>query len=127
MSEYKIIPCEGGVCAAKGFKATGIHAGLRKNKDKLDLALICADRECNAAGVFTTNRVFAAPVGVTRAHLKKGKARAAICNSGNANACVNDGYEKANASCAALAEKLGIPEDEVIVASTGVIGISLPL
>ena len=127
MSEYKIIPCEGGVCAAKGFKATGIHAGLRKNKDKLDLALICADRECNAAGVFTTNRVFAAPVGVTRAHLKKGKARAAICNSGNANACVNDGYDKANATCAALAEKLGIPEDEVIVASTGVIGISLPL
>ncbi|MCI8388603.1 MAG: bifunctional glutamate N-acetyltransferase/amino-acid acetyltransferase ArgJ [Clostridiales bacterium] len=133
MTEYNnipcngIVPCDGGVCAAKGFKATGIHAGLRKNKDKLDLALICAEKECNAAGVFTTNRVFAAPVGVTRAHLKNGKARAAICNSGNANACCTDGYEKAEATCAALAEKLGIQADDVIVASTGVIGVSLPI
>ena len=124
-SEIKSVA--GGVCAAKGFKAAGIHAGLRKNKDKLDLALIVADNECSAAGVFTTNRVFAAPVGVTRAHLKNGKARAIICNSGNANACVSDGYEKAEQTCAALAEKLGCKADDIVVASTGVIGISLPL
>ena len=124
-SEIKSVT--GGVCAAKGFKAAGIHAGLRKNKDKLDLALIVADNECSAAGVFTTNRVFAAPVGVTRAHLKNGKARAIICNSGNANACVSDGYEKAEQTCAALAEKLGCKADDIVVASTGVIGISLPV
>ncbi|HIX91657.1 MAG TPA: bifunctional glutamate N-acetyltransferase/amino-acid acetyltransferase ArgJ [Firmicutes bacterium] len=127
MSEYTIVPCDGGICAAKGFRAAGIHAGLRKNKDKLDLALIVADDECAAAGVFTTNRVFAAPVGVTRAHLKNKRARAVICNSGNANACCPDGYEKANAVCAALAEKLGITEDDVIVASTGVIGVPLQI
>lgn len=125
MTEIKTIP--GGVCAAKGFSAAGIHAGLRKNKDKLDLALIVADRLCNAAGVFTTNRVFAAPVGVTRAHLKNGKARAIICNSGNANACVSDGYDKAEQTCAALADKLGCESDDIIVASTGVIGVSLPV
>ncbi len=117
----------GGVCAAEGFKATGIHAGLRKNKEKLDLALILADKECNAAGVYTTNQVFAAPVGVTRAHLKGGKARAAICNSGNANACTPDGYEKSEATCAALADALGCSADEIIVASTGVIGMSLDI
>ena len=75
-------PCDGGVCAAKGFRAAGIHAGLRKNKDKLDLALIVAEKDCAAAGAFTQNRVFAAPVGVTRAHISNGVARAAICNSG---------------------------------------------
>jgi glutamate N-acetyltransferase/amino-acid N-acetyltransferase len=124
---YNFTPCEGGVCAASGFKAAGIHAGLRKNKEKLDLALIMADKECTAAGVFTTNRVFAAPVGVTRAHLANGKARAVICNSGNANACTSDGYEKAEATCAALAETAGISHDDIIVASTGVIGVPLPI
>ncbi len=115
----------GGVCAAEGFSAYGIHCGLRKNTSKLDLALIKADCKCAAAGVYTTNKVFAAPVGVTRAHLSDGYAEAIICNSGNANACTPDGYEKANATCAALADALGIAEDDIIVASTGVIGMSL--
>lgn len=116
---------DGGICAAQGFKAHGIHSGLRKNVSRLDLALIKADVKCNAAGVYTKNKVFAAPVGVTRAHLANGTAQAVICNSGNANACTADGYETANLTCAALSEALGIPEDDVIVASTGVIGVSL--
>ena len=115
----------GGVCAAEGFSAYGIHCGLRKNTSKLDLALIKSDVKCASAGVYTTNKVFAAPVGVTRAHLEDGYAQAIICNSGNANACTPDGYEKANATCAALSSALGIPEGDVIVASTGVIGQSL--
>jgi len=123
--DIKTIP--GGVTAAKGFKAAGIHCGLRKNKTKKDLALIVADVECTAAGVFTTNKVFAAPVGVSRAHLENGKARAIICNSGNANTCTEDGYVKSNATCAKVAEVLGIDENDVIVASTGVIGVPLPV
>ncbi len=124
---YNIQPCEGGICAAEGFKAAGVHAGFRKNKSKRDLALILADVDCSAAGVYTTNKVFAAPVGVTRAHLANGKARAAICNSGNANTCNSDGYDKANATCEMLAKALSIPEEDIIVASTGVIGVPLPL
>jgi len=121
---YKTIP--GGVCAAKGFKAYGVHAGFRKNTAKLDLAMILADDVCTAAGVFTKNKVFAAPVGVTRAHLADGKARVVICNSGNANACTPDGYDTANACCKAVAEIVGCAENDVIVSSTGVIGQSLP-
>lgn len=121
---YTSIP--GGVCAAKGFKAYGLHAGFRKNTAKLDLAMVLADKTCNAAGVFTKNKVFAAPVGVTKAHLAGGKARVVIANSGNANACTPDGYDTANASCKAVAEMVGCPETEVIVASTGVIGQTLP-
>lgn len=124
---FKANKIEGGVCAPKGFKASGIHAGLRKNKDKSDLALILADTKCSAAGVFTKNKVFAAPVGVTRSHLSFGYARAVICNSGNANACCDREYENAEATCKALAEKLGIDSEEVIVASTGVIGVPLPI
>ncbi len=116
---------EGGVCAAEGFSAYGIHSGLRKNFSKLDLALIKADCLCTAAGVYTKNKVFAAPVGVTRAHLANGYAQAVICNSGNANACTPDGYEKANETCAVLAKALDISEEDIIVASTGVIGMSL--
>lgn len=117
----------GGVTAPLGFKAAGVHCGLRKNKQRRDLAMIYAEKECAAAGVYTKNRVFAAPVGVTREHLKNGRARAVICNSGNANACCSDGYDKANTTCAAVAEALGIDEDDVVVASTGVIGVSLPI
>lgn len=115
----------GGVCAASGFKAYGIHAGMRKNAAKLDLAMIVADKICNAAGVYTKNKVFAAPVGVTRAHLSNGTAQAVICNSGNANACTPDGYETASETCREVAAALGINENDVIVASTGVIGVSL--
>ncbi|MBQ2765767.1 MAG: bifunctional glutamate N-acetyltransferase/amino-acid acetyltransferase ArgJ, partial [Clostridia bacterium] len=113
--------------AASGFKASGVHAGFRKNKQKRDIALIVADDICTAAGVYTTNKVFAAPVGVTRAHLANGKARAVICNSGNANTCNSDGYDKANATCDMLAKALGISADDIIVASTGVIGVPLPI
>ena len=123
--EYKEI--SGGVCAAAGFKAYGIHAGFRKNTSKLDLAMVVADMPCTAAGTYTKNKVFAAPVGVTRAHLANGIAQAVICNSGNANACTPDGYETAEASCAAVSAITGIPAENVIVASTGVIGVSLPL
>jgi len=115
----------GGVCAASGFKAYGIHAGIRKNTTKLDLAMILADKPCSAAGVFTKNKVFAAPVGVTRAHLSNGTAQVVICNSGNANACTPDGYHTAEATCEALAKALNIPADDVIVCSTGVIGLPL--
>ena len=125
--DYNITAIDGGICAAAGFKAAGVHAGFRKNKQKLDLALIVADDICTAAGVYTTNKVFAAPVGVTRAHLANGKARAVICNSGNANTCNTDGYDKANASCDMLAKALGINADDIIVASTGVIGVPLPI
>jgi len=127
MAEYKITPIDGGICAAAGFKAAGIHAGFRKNKQKKDLALIVADGICTAAGVYTTNKVFAAPVGVTRAHLANGKARAVICNSGNANTCNTDGYDKANATCDMVAKELGIDAEDIIVASTGVIGVPLPI
>ncbi len=117
----------GGITFPKGFSASGIHCGLRKNTERLDIALIVADVDCAVAGVFTQNKVFAAPVGVTKAHVANGKARAIICNSGNANTCNTDGYDKANATCAALAKELNINEDDIIVASTGVIGVPLPL
>lgn len=116
-----------GITAPAGFKASGIHCGLRKNKSKSDLALIFADVPCSAAAVYTTNKIFAAPVGVTRAHLSDGRARAVLCNSGNANTCNSDGYEKANAACRALASHMGISENDIIVASTGVIGVPLPV
>ena len=121
----QIIP--GGITAPAGFKAGGINCGLRKNKSRRDLALIFSDFDCTAAGIFTTNKVFAAPVGVSRAHVADGRARAIICNSGNANTCTEDGYIKANATCRKVAETLGIAEDDVLVCSTGVIGVPLPI
>jgi len=127
LTTVNIIETDGGVTAPLGFKASGIHCGLRKNKSKRDLAMVYAECDCSVAGVFTTNKVFAAPVGVTREHIKNGHARAVICNSGNANTCNSDGYDKANATCKAVAEALGISEDDVIVASTGVIGVPLPI
>ena len=126
MNNVTFSPIPGGVCAAEGFTAHGIHSGLRKNTSRLDLALIKADHVCSAAGVFTKNKVFAAPVGVTRRHLENGTAQVIICNSGNANACTPDGYATAETTCEALASALNIPADDVIVASTGVIGVSLP-
>ncbi len=117
----------GGVCAAKGFLASGIHCGIRKNASKNDIALIVCKNRASAAGVFTTNKVFAAPVGVSKAHLSDGYAQAIIANSGNANACTSDGYDKANATCIALAKRLSIAPEDVIVGSTGVIGVPLPM
>ena len=127
MNETNIKRIEGGVTYPAGFRASGIHCGLRKNKSKKDLALILADKLCNAAAIYTTNKVYGAPITVTREHLKNGMARAAICNSGNANTCNPDGVDKANAMCAALAAQLGIDENDIIIASTGVIGEPLPL
>ncbi|MBQ9894076.1 MAG: bifunctional glutamate N-acetyltransferase/amino-acid acetyltransferase ArgJ [Ruminococcus sp.] len=123
---------DGGVCAAKGFKANGIqcglaHAGASVTKKKNDLALIVADTECTAAAVYTTNKVKGAPILVTKEHLKNGRAKAVIVNSVNANTCNADGVEKANKMCELAAKELGIDADDVIVASTGVIGQVLPI
>ena len=85
MAKYKVIP--GGACAAKGFSASGVHAGFRANPNKLDLAIIKADVRCAAAGVYTTNKVYGAPIKVDRAHLVDGHAQAVLVNSGNANTC----------------------------------------
>ena len=112
----------GGVCAAKGFSASGIHCGIRKNHTKKDLALIACQVPASAAAVYTTNLVKGAPLTVTKAHLADGKARAVIVNSGNANTCNADGIEIAEKMCALTAEALGIGAEDVIVASTGVIG-----
>lgn len=118
---------EGGVCAPAGFKAAGAHCGIRKSKNKKDLALIFSETPCSAAAVYTQNRVFGAPITVTREHLKDGRARAVICNSSNANACVDDGVEKAEAMASLAAAALGIDARDVIVASTGVIGQRLDI
>ncbi len=113
---------EGGVCAAKGFSAGGIHCGIRKNREKRDLALILSENEASAAAVYTTNLVKGAPLIVTKKHLSNGKARAVICNSGNANTCNANGIEIAEETCGLLAKELNIAKEDVIVASTGVIG-----
>lgn len=118
---------EGGVTAPKGFLANGIHCGIRKNKDKKDLMLIVSDVLCDAAAVYTQNLVCGAPVTVTRENLKNGKARAVICNSGIANTCNADGVEKAEAMCALTEQYTGIPANDVVVASTGVIGQPIDL
>ncbi len=113
---------KGGVCAAKGFKANGIHCGIRKNKTKRDLSLIYSDVVANTAAVYTTNLVKGAPLLVTKENIKNGKAQAVICNSGNANTCNANGVEIANETCEYLAKGLNIDKSDVVVASTGVIG-----
>ncbi len=117
----------GGVCAAKGFFANGIHCGIRKNREKRDLSLIYSQVKANAAAVYTTNLVKGAPLKVTKQHLSDGKAQAIICNSGNANTCNANGEFIADKTCEILANKLGIEKNDVIVASTGVIGQPLDI
>ena len=112
----------GGVCAAKGFKANGVHCGIRHNRTKRDLALIYSEKICSAAAVYTTNLVKGAPIFVDKNHLQNGKAQAVICNSGNANTCNANGVEIAEQTCEILANEMGIASDNVVVASTGVIG-----
>ena len=124
-NNLKII--EGGVCAAKGFTASGIHCGIRKNKTKRDLALIYSETEANAAAVYTTNLVKGAPLVVTKSHIADGHARAVICNSGNANTCNANGVEIAEKTCELLADALKISAKDVVVASTGVIGQPLDI
>ena len=116
----------GGVCAAQGFRAAGLHVGVKThNVNKKDVALIVSDAPCAAAAMFTKNVVQAAPIHVTRAHLAAGRVRAVIANSGNANACAPQGEENAERMCAAAASALGCAPEEVLVASTGVIGQTL--
>ena len=118
---------EGGVCAPIGFKASGIHVGVKSNNpDKKDVALIVSETDCAAAAMYTKNVVKAAPLLVTKAHLEDHKARAVLVNSGNANACAPNGEAHAKNCCAKAAGLLGIDEKDVIVASTGVIGQELP-
>ncbi len=117
---------DGGVCAAKGFRAAGVHVGVKTHADwKKDVALIVSDTPCAAAGVFTKNVVKAAPVLVDMERLKNGVARAVIANSGNANACAPHGEEYAERMCAAAAKVIGCAPEEVLVSSTGVIGQTL--
>ncbi len=120
---------EGGVCAAAGFMANGCHCGLDSRPEKNDLGIICSETLCNAAAVYTTNQVKGAPILVTRKNMEatKGKARAVIVNSKNANTCNADGEEKAWNMCELTAQQLKITPEEVIVASTGVIGQTLPI
>ncbi len=117
----------GGVCAAQGFTAGGVHCGVRKNRTKKDLAMIRSAVPASAAAVYTTNLVKGAPLEVTRAHIANGHARAILCNSGNANTCNANGIEIAEGMCALAAKALGIPQDDIVVASTGVIGQPLSL
>ena len=117
---------DGGVCAAQGFQAAGIHVGVKsKNAEKKDLALIVSDVMCAAAAVYTTNAVKAAPILIDQLHLADGKAQAIIANSGNANACAPKGEENAEKMCAAAAKALGLSPENVVVSSTGVIGQTL--
>lgn len=118
---------EGGVCAAKGFKAAGVHCGIRKNQSKRDLGLIVSDCKASAAAVYTTNLVKGAPLLVTKEHLADGTAQAILCNSGNANTCNADGSQIANAMCQLAADQLGLAPEDVAIASTGVIGQPLNL
>ncbi len=113
---------QGGVCAAKGFTANGVHCGIRHNRTKRDLALIFSEVPATAAATYTTNLVKGAPLLVTKKHLENGVAQAVICNSGNANTCNANGKEIAESMCALVSEYLPVKAEDVVVASTGVIG-----
>ena len=120
-------PISGGVCAATGFTAGGIHCGIRKNRSKKDLALIVSQAPAAAAAVYTTNLVKGAPLTVTKQHIADGTARAIICNSGNANTCNADGIQVAENMSVLVADALNIAPTDVVVASTGVIGQPLDI
>ena len=118
---------EGGVCAAKGYKAGGCHVGIRKNKTKKDVALILSDCKASAAAVYTQNLVKGAPLTVTKENISDGYAHAVICNSGNANTCNANGIEIAQQMCGLVASHCGVDQTDVVVASTGVIGQELSI
>ena len=118
---------EGGVTAAQGFTASGVHCGIRKNTSKNDLSLIVSEKKASAAAVYTTNLVKGAPLTVTKAHIADGTAQAVICNSGNANTCNANGIEIAEGMAELVSQKTGIAPNDVVVASTGVIGQPLSL
>ena len=117
----------GGVCAAKGYQANGVHCGIRKNRTKRDIALVVSDVKAAAAAVYTQNLVKGAPLYVTKDHLSDGYAQAIICNSGNANTCNANGIDIANQMCALVEKATGISANDVVVASTGVIGQPLDI
>lgn len=127
-SSFGFSPCEGGVCAAAGISAAGVHAGFRADPNRKDLALVAADEPCVCAATFTKNRFCAAPVQVSRERAATGRAQAVILNSGNANASTGEpGLQGALASARMVAQELGCAEQDVLVASTGVIGVQMPL
>ena len=117
----------GGVCAATGFKANGVHCGIRHNHSKKDLALIVSEKKATAAAVYTTNLVKGAPLTVTKQNISDGYAQAVICNSGNANTCNANGIEIAEAMCDLVEKATGVAANDVVVASTGVIGQQLDI
>lgn len=125
LKDYKFI--DGGVCAAKGFVASGVNAHIKANSKKNDMAIVYCDKLCNAAALYTQNKVKGAPITVTKKHLENGKAQGIIVNSGNANTCNSNGVEIAEGACELTAKALGISADDVIVASTGVIGQKMSL
>ena len=125
MEQYTFIP--GGICAAKGFRAAGVHCGIRRNHSKYDLALLASDVRCAGAACYTTNKVYGAPITVDRAHLADGHAQAIIVNSGNANTCAPNGVQLAEDVCELVAKELGIPAKDVLPSSTGVIGQAMDL
>ena len=120
-------PVAGGVCAAKGFSAAGVHCGIRRNHSKLDLALIKADVRCAGAGCYTTNKVYGAPITVDREHLQDGYAQAILVNSGNANTCAPNGIQLAKDTCDLVAKALGTDAKDVLPPSTGAIGQAMEL
>ena len=125
MSEITYIA--GGATAAQGFSATGEHMGIRRNRTRRDVALIVSEVPANAACVYTQNLVKGAPILVTQKHVENGIAQAVICNSGNANTCNANGIEIAEGMCALVEQYIGVKADDVIVASTGVIGQPMTL
>ncbi len=118
---------EGGITAAKGYKTGAVHSGIRASQSKKDLAVIVSEVPCQAAAVYTSNIVKAAPLHITREHLGEGTAQAIVINSGNANACAPRGEENALREAQAAAKLLGLKTEDVLVASTGVIGQELPI
>ncbi len=116
----------GGICAPKGFRAAGVHSGIRQNTSKKDLTMIVSDCDCAAAAVYTQNKVYGAPIKVTRENIADGHARAVLCNSGNANTCAPGGYEFAKMCCALAAGATGLQPQDFVIASTGVIGQEMP-
>lgn len=123
----QITAIAGSVCAPQGFTASGVHAGIRKSKACKDLALIASSVPCAAAAVYTQNKVYGAPILVTRQNIADGTAQAIICNSGNANTCNADGVDVAEQMCALTAAALGLKAQDIVVASTGVIGQPLDI
>ena len=125
----KSVKIKGGVCAARGFVAGAVHVGIKAaNKDRVDLAVVAAEKSAVASATFTTNRVQAAPVLISKEHVAGKTCRAVILNSGNANACTgDDGLADARAMATETAVALGVRPEEVLVCSTGRIGVPMPI